>query len=163
RLAGIYLECGYIDEGNALIDELHQQGIQETPVAHRQALDEHRPAVFVAAFEEAFGKRQSAREILNEMSREAQVYNNFQQSLSTHDLMPTLAAGEKLHRLQTQQKHTMAAKHTEDQLYQYFCNTLSVGRPIRAKDVVHVFYGMCRRESLNEDYDLNIITQTTDL
>ncbi|KAL2840379.1 hypothetical protein BJX68DRAFT_279038 [Aspergillus pseudodeflectus] len=163
RLAGIYLECGYIDEGNALIDELHQQVIQETPVAHRQALDEHRPAVFVAAFEEAFGKRQSAREILNEMSREAQVYNNFQQSLSTHDLMPTLAAGERLYRLQTQQKHTMAAKHTEDQLYQYFCNTLSVGRPIRAKDVVHVFYGMCRRESLNEDYDLNIITQTTGL
>ncbi|KAL2828312.1 hypothetical protein BJY01DRAFT_228578 [Aspergillus pseudoustus] len=163
RLAGIYLECGYIDEGNALINELHQQVIQETPVAHRQALDEHRPAVFVAAFEEVFGKRQSAREILDSMSREGQVYNNFQQSLSSHDLMPTLAAGEKLHRLQNQQRHTTAAKQTEDQLYQYFCNTLSVGRPIRPKEAVHVFYNMCRRESLNEDYNINVITQTTGL
>ncbi|KAL3456476.1 hypothetical protein BJX64DRAFT_294026 [Aspergillus heterothallicus] len=163
RLAGIYLECGYIDEGNTLINELHQQVIQETPVAHRQALDEHRPAVFVAAFEEVFGKRHSAREILDSMSREGQVYNDFQQRLSTHDLIPTLAVGEKLHRLQTQQKHTSAAKDTESQLYQYFCDTLSVGRPIRQKDIVHVFYSMCRRESLNEDYNINIITQTTGL
>ncbi|KAL2802237.1 hypothetical protein BJX63DRAFT_415618 [Aspergillus granulosus] len=163
RLAGIYLECDYIDEGNSLINKLHQQVIQETPVAHRQALDEHRPAVFVAAFEEVFGKRQSAREILDAMSREGQVYNSFQQSLSTHDLMPTLAAGEKLHRLQTQQKHTTATKNTEDQLYEYFCNTLPVGQPIRPKEIVHVFYSICRRESLNEDSNINIITQTTGL
>ncbi|KAL2868786.1 uncharacterized protein BJX67DRAFT_37297 [Aspergillus lucknowensis] len=163
RLGEIYLECGYMDEGNDLINRLHQQVIRETPAAHRQALDEHRPAVFVAAFEEVFGKRQSAREILDEMSREGQVYNNFQQRLTSHDLMPTLAAGEKLHRLQTQQKHTTAAKNTEDQLYQYFCNTLSVSRPVRSKEIVHMFYNMCRRESLREDYNINVITQTTGL
>ncbi|KAL4884480.1 hypothetical protein BJY04DRAFT_215446 [Aspergillus karnatakaensis] len=163
KLAEIYLECGYIDEGNALINHLHQRVIQETPATHRQALDEHRPAVFVASFEEVFGKRQSAREILDEMSREGQVYSNFQQSLTTHDLMPTLAAGEKLYRLQTQQKHMAAAKNTEDQLYQYFCNTLSVAPQTRPKDIVHVFYSMCRRESLNTDSEVDIVNKTTGL
>ncbi|KAL3476742.1 hypothetical protein BJX99DRAFT_136204 [Aspergillus californicus] len=161
RLAEIYLECGYIDEGNALINELHQQVIQETPATHRQALDEHQPAVFIAAFEEVFGKRQSAREVLDEMTREGQVYSSFQQRLAGHDLMPTLVAGEKLYQLQTQQKHTASAKRTQDQLYQYFCNTLSVAQPVRQRDIVHTFYNMCQRESLNENYGLNIITQTT--
>ncbi|KAL3435578.1 hypothetical protein BDV09DRAFT_194793 [Aspergillus tetrazonus] len=163
KLAEIYLECGYIDEGNALINSLRQQVIQETPAAHRQALDEHRPAVFVAAFEEVFGKRQSAREILNELTHEGQIYNNFQQSLTSHDLMPTLAAGDKLLRLQNQRKQTQAAKNTEVQLYQYFCNTLSVARPARQKEIVHVFYDMCRRESLNENYTFDIVTQVTGL
>ncbi|KAI9374795.1 hypothetical protein BJX61DRAFT_496388 [Aspergillus egyptiacus] len=163
RLAEIYLECGYIDEGNALINELRQKVIQETPAAHRQALSEHRPAVFVAAFEEVFGKRKSAHEILDEMSREGQVYSNFQHSLSSHDLIPTLGAGEKLYRLQCDQKHAAAAKNTETQLYQYFCNILSVPQQTRQKDIVYVFYSTCRRESLNEDYNINIITQTTGL
>ncbi|KKK22576.1 hypothetical protein AOCH_001420 [Aspergillus ochraceoroseus] len=163
RLAEIYLECGYIDEGNELISELHHQVIHETPAAHRQALEEHRPAMFVASFEEVFGKRQSARQILDGMSREGQIYNSFQQSLTSHDLMPTLAAGEKLHRLQTQQKHTAGAKSTEDQLYNYFCNTLSVAKPMRQKDIVHQFYGVCRRESLNEDSNINIVTSTSTL
>ncbi|KAL2815866.1 hypothetical protein BDW59DRAFT_166600 [Aspergillus cavernicola] len=163
RLAEIYLDCGYLDEGNALINELHQQVIQETPTVHRQALDEHRPAVFVAAFEEVFGKRQSARQILDEMSQEGQIYNRFQRSLTSPDLMPTLSAGEKLHRLQTQQKHTASAKRTEDQLYQYFCNILSVARPTRQNDIVHIFYSICQSESLHEDYNINIITQTMGL
>ncbi|RDW70685.1 tetratricopeptide repeat protein [Aspergillus mulundensis] len=163
KLAEIYLECGYIDEGNALISSLRQQVIEETPATHRQALDEHRPAVFVAAFEEVFGKRQSAREILDELTHEGQVYNNFQQSLTSHDLMPTLAAGDKLLRLQNQQKQTQAAKNTEVQLYQYFCNTLSVARPMRSKEVVQVFYSMCRRESLNENYTFDIVTELTGL
>ncbi|KAL6237131.1 hypothetical protein BDW75DRAFT_249405 [Aspergillus navahoensis] len=163
KLAEIYLECGYIDEGNALISSLRQQVIQETPAAHRQALDEHRPAVFVAAFEEVFGKRQSAREILDELTHEGQIYNNFQQSLVSHDLMPTLAAGDKLLRLQNQQKQTQAAKNTEVQLYQYFCNILSVARPARQKEIVHVFYDMCRRESLNENYTYDIVTHVADL
>ncbi|KAL4929169.1 uncharacterized protein BDV17DRAFT_262012 [Aspergillus undulatus] len=163
KLAEIYLATGYIDEGNALIHDLREQVIQETPAAHRQALDEHRPAVFVAAFEEVFGKRQSSREILDELSREGQVYNNFQQSLSSHDLMPTLAAGEKLCQLQVLQKHTTAAKNTEDQLYQYFCNTLSVTRDSRGKEIVHEFYSMCRRESLNENYNFDIVMKTTGL
>ncbi len=163
KLAEIYLEAGYIDEGYALISELHQKVIQETPAAHRQALNEHRPAVFVAAFEEVFGKRQSSREILDELSREGQIYSNFQQSLLSHDLMPTLANGEKLSRLQAHQRHATAAKNTDDQLYQYFCNTLSVARPSRSKDSVHVFYGLCRRQSVNEDYNINIVTETTGL
>ncbi|KAL5332530.1 hypothetical protein BJX70DRAFT_383877 [Aspergillus crustosus] len=161
KLAEIYLECGYIEEGNALINLLHQRVIQETPVSHRQALEEHQPAVFVANFEEVFGKRQSAREILDEMSREGQIYSNFQHSLTTHDLMPTLAAGEKLHRLQTHQKHMGAARNTEERLYQYFCNTLSVAPQNRPKETVYVFFNLCRRESLNTDSEVDIVTKTT--
>ncbi|KAL4959337.1 uncharacterized protein BDV14DRAFT_205759 [Aspergillus stella-maris] len=163
KLAEIYLDTGYHEEGNEVVNYLRRQVIQETPATHRKALDEHRPAVFVAAFEEVFGKRQSAREILDELSREGQVYHNFQESLSTHDLMPTLAAGEKLYQLQMQRKHTTAAKNTEAQLYQYFCNTLSVVRASRSKEIVQVFYSMCRRESLNENYNFDIVTQTTGL
>ncbi|KAL4779547.1 hypothetical protein BJX76DRAFT_340365 [Aspergillus varians] len=163
KMAEIYLETGYIEEGNTLINDLHEKVVQDTPASHRQALNEHRPAVFVASFEEVFGKRQSSREILDELSREGHIYNNFQQSLTSHDLMPTLASGEKLYQLQTQQKHATAAKHTEEQLYQYFCNTLSVERPARSKEVVHLFYSICRRESLNEDYNINVVTQTTAL
>ncbi|KAL4802830.1 hypothetical protein BDV18DRAFT_61643 [Aspergillus unguis] len=163
RLATIYLECGYIDEGSALINDLRQQVVEETPASHRQALDEHRPAVFVSAFEEVFGKQQSSREILDDLAREGNVYHNFQQSLASADLMPTLAAGDKFWRLQTSQKHTAAAKSTDDKLYEYFCNTLSVSPETRQRDIIHVFYSLCRRESLNEDYTFNIVTGTTGL
>ncbi|PYH49869.1 uncharacterized protein BP01DRAFT_352411 [Aspergillus saccharolyticus JOP 1030-1] len=162
-LAQIYLECGYIDEGWELIHELHQQVIHDTPATHRQNLAEYRPAAFVAAFEEVFGRTRSARQILDDLSREGRVYSVFQQHLSSHDLMPTLAAGDKLHRLQLEQKRSAAAQDTQDKLYEYFCNTLSVASPLRKKDVVHQFYVMCRRESPNEDYNINIVTQTTGL
>ncbi|RAL11990.1 ATP-binding protein [Aspergillus homomorphus CBS 101889] len=162
-LAEIYLECGYIDEGWALINELHQQVIHDTPASHRQNLAEYRPAAFVAAFEEVFGRTRSSRQILDDLSREGQVYNVFQQHLSGHDLMPTLAAGDKLHKLQTEQKRIAAAQDTQDKLYEFFCNTLSVAQPLRKKDIVHQFYIMCRRESQHEDYNINIVTQTTGL
>ncbi|KAE8395661.1 hypothetical protein BDV23DRAFT_144487 [Aspergillus alliaceus] len=160
-LAQIYLDLGYIDEGNRLIDGLHQRVINETPAAQRQSLNEYRPAVFVAAFEEVFGKQRSSRQILDDLSREGQVYNAFQRSLSSHDLMPTLAAGEKLHRLQTNQKRHSSAQDTEGKLYDYFCNNLSIAQPLRQKDSVKQFYGVCRRESLQDDYNINIITSTT--
>ncbi|KAF9892602.1 hypothetical protein FE257_001004 [Aspergillus nanangensis] len=163
RLAEIYLECGYIEEGNQLIDQLHHAVIHETPMAQRQALNEYRPAVFVAAFEEVFGKKRTSSQILEDLSREEQVYNSFQQCLASHDLMPTLAAGEKLHRLQTDQKRSTSAQNTQDQLYAYFCNILSVAQPLRQKDAVHQFYALCRRESLHDDYSINIVTSTTEM
>ncbi|RAH50957.1 uncharacterized protein BO95DRAFT_379311 [Aspergillus brunneoviolaceus CBS 621.78] len=162
-LAEIYLECGYIDEGWELINELHQQVIHDTPASHRQNLGEYRPAAFVAAFEEVFGRTRSSRQILDDLSREGRVYSVFQQHLSSHDLMPTLAAGDKLHQLQMEQKRSAAAQDTQDKLYEYFCNTLSVAQPLRKKDVVHQFYVMCRRESPNDDYNINIVTQATGL
>ncbi|PYH98450.1 NACHT domain protein [Aspergillus ellipticus CBS 707.79] len=163
QLAKIYLECGYTTEGRELIDSLHQQVVHDTPAAQRQNLDEYRPAVFVASFEEVFGRTRTSRQILDDLAREGQVYNVFQQSLSSHDLMPTLAAGEKLHRLQTEQKRTGSAQKTQDKLYDYFCNTLSVAQPLRKKDVVRQFYAMCRRESLHDDYNINVVTQTTSM
>ncbi|PLN83280.1 NACHT domain protein [Aspergillus taichungensis] len=161
RLAEIYLECGLIDEGNTLINEMHQHVIHDTPASQRQALNEYRPAVFVASFEEVFGKRRTFNQIMVDLSREGQVYSTFQQSLSSHDLMPTLAAGEKLHRLQTDQKRSIAAQTTQDKLYEYFCNNLSVSQSLRSKQVIRQFYDICRRESLHEDYNINIVTKTT--
>ncbi|PWY90317.1 hypothetical protein BO94DRAFT_463147 [Aspergillus sclerotioniger CBS 115572] len=163
QIAEIYLECGYTTEGWQLIDSLHQQVIHDTPAAQRRNLDEYRPAAFVSAFEEVFGRTRTARQILDDLSREGQVYSVFQQSLASHDLMPTLAAGEKLHRLQAEQKRAAAAQSTQDKLYEYFCNTLSVAQPLRKKDVVYQFYSMCRRESLHDDYNINIVTQTTSM
>ncbi|PWY63637.1 NACHT domain protein [Aspergillus eucalypticola CBS 122712] len=163
RLAEIYLECGYTTEGWALIDSLHQQVIHDTPAAQRKNLEEYRPAVFVASFEEVFGRTRSSSQILDDLSREGEVYNVFQQSLAGHDLMPTLAAGERLHRLQTEQKRSTAAQSTQNKLYDFFCNTLSVSQSARKKDAVYQFYSLCRRESLHDDYNLNIITQTTSM
>ncbi|KAE8352479.1 hypothetical protein BDV28DRAFT_135059 [Aspergillus coremiiformis] len=163
QLAEIYLELGYIDEGNQLIDNLHQRVINETPAAQRQSLNEYRPAVFVAAFEEVFNKQRSSRQILDDLSREGQVYNSFQRSLSGHDLMPTLAAGEKVHRLQTNQRRYSSAQDTEDKLYEYFCDKLSVSQLLRKKDSVRQFYGLCKRESPQDDYNINIITSTASM
>ncbi|KAE8151662.1 hypothetical protein BDV25DRAFT_171317 [Aspergillus avenaceus] len=161
QLAEIYLELGYIDEGNQLIDDLHQRVINETPAAQRHTLNEYRPAVFVAAFEEVFKNQRSSRQILDDLFREGQVYNTFQQSLSGHDLMPTLAAGEKLYRLQVAQKRIKPAQSTQGKLYDYFCNNLSVAEPLRKKDPVHQFYSICRRESLQDDYSINVATSTS--
>lgn len=160
RLAEIYLECGYIDEGNHLINDMHQHVVHETPAAQRQSLNEYRPAVFVASFEEVFGKRRSSSQILSELFREGQVYNAFQQSLASHDLVPTLAAGERLHRLQEEQKRTAAAQDTHDSLYDYFCNSLSVASQQRKKDSIHQFYSLCWRESMHKDYNINIVAST---
>ncbi|RLL96298.1 hypothetical protein CFD26_102151 [Aspergillus turcosus] len=162
RLAEVYLECGYKDAGYDLIDELHKQIIHETPAAQRSALNEHRPAVFIAAFGEVFGgKRMTYNQILDALAEESGVYSEFQTSLSRHDLVTTLVSGQKLHVLQTEQRRTTAATKTQGSLYEYFCNSLSVSAGLRPKDVVHQFYNLCRREVVNPDYNINIITETT--
>ncbi|KAH2981084.1 hypothetical protein KXW58_002238 [Aspergillus fumigatus] len=161
RLAEIYLECGYKDAGYDLIDELHKKVIHDTPAAQRLALNEYRPAVFVAAFEEKFGKKMTYSQILDALSQESGVYHEYQTSLSRHDLVTTLVAGQKLHVLQTEQRRTTAATKTQGSLYEYFCNSLSVSSSLRSRDVVHQFYNLCRREVLNADYNINIITETT--
>lgn len=74
--------------------------------------------------------------------------------------MPTLAAGEKLYTLQTNQKRYSSAQDTQSRLYDYFCNTLSVAQPLRKKDAVQQFYALCRRESLQDDSNINIVTST---
>ncbi|RHZ57470.1 uncharacterized protein CDV56_103635 [Aspergillus thermomutatus] len=164
RLAEVYLECGYKDAGYDLIDELHKQVIHETPAAQRSALNEHRPAVFVAAFEEVFGKKMTYSQILDALAHESGVYSEFRKSLLGHDLVPTLVAGEKLHRLQTEQRRSTAATKTQGSMYEYFCNSLSVSADLRPKDVVHQFYNLCRREVLDDDdYNINIITATTNM
>ncbi|GAQ11642.1 hypothetical protein ALT_8963 [Aspergillus lentulus] len=161
RLAEIYLECGYKDAGYDLIDELHKKVIHETPKAQQLALNEHRPAVFVAAFEEEFGKKMTYNQILDTLSQESGVYSEYQTSLSRHDIVTTLVTGQKLHVLQTEQRRTTAATKTQGSLYEYFCNSLSVSPSLRSKDVVHQFYNLCRREVVNADYNINIINETT--
>ncbi|KAF7170799.1 hypothetical protein CNMCM5623_003318 [Aspergillus felis] len=161
RLAEIYLECGYKDAGYDLIDELHKKVIHETPRAQQMALNEHRPAVFVAAFEEKFGKKMTYSQILDALSQECGVYNEYQTSLSKHDLVTTIVTGQKLHVMQTEQRRMTAATKTQGSLYEYFCNSLSVSPELRSKDVVHQFYNLCRREITNTNYNINIITETT--
>ncbi|GIK02022.1 hypothetical protein Aspvir_006065 [Aspergillus viridinutans] len=162
RLAAIYLECGYKDAGYDLIDELHKKVIHETPAAQRVALNEHRPAVFVAAFGEEFGgKRMTYSQILDALAQESGMYSEYQTSLSRHDIVTTLVTGQKLHVMQTEQKRTTAATKTQGSLYEYFCNSLSISPGLRSKDVVHQFYNLCRREVVNQDYNIKIITETT--
>lgn len=160
RLAEIYLEAGYLDAGNHLIDKLHQQVIYERPESQKW-LNTYQPAVFVAAFEEVFRKRQSYSQIIDELSREISVYGSFEQSLSSRDLVPTLAAGERLHRVQTEQKRMTAAKETQLKLYSYFCSILSIAH-LQRKDVIRQFYNICRWEVLFDDYNMSIVTLTAD-
>lgn len=159
RLAEIYLECGYLDAGHNLIDELHEQVVYERPQSLK-SLNAYQPAVFVAAFEEVFGKRQSYNQIMDELTKESSVYGSFEQSLSSRDLVPTLASGERLHRVQADQKRTTTAKETHAKLYTYFCNSLSISH-LQRKDVIHQFYNICRREVLFDGYNTSIVTATT--
>lgn len=159
RLAEIYIECGYIDAGNKLIDELHQQIVYERP-ASQKSVDSYQPAVFVASFEEHFRKRQSYSQIMDELNREGSVFGSFEDSLSSRDLVPTLASGERLHRVQADQKRTSAAKETQSKLYTYFCNTLSVSH-LQRRDVIRQFFNICRREVMFDDYNANIIVATS--
>lgn len=158
RLAEIYLECGYIDAGNNLIDALRQQVVYERPESQK-SLNTYQPAVFVAAFEEYFHQRQSFSQILDELSEESSVFGSFEQSLSSSDLVPTLASGERVYRAQAEQQRTATAKQTRAKLYIYFCNTLSISH-LQQKDVIHQFYNICRREVLYEDYNTSIIAAT---
>ncbi|OQE20349.1 hypothetical protein PENSTE_c013G09273 [Penicillium steckii] len=161
KIAAIYLECGFIEGGNTVLDELRHRVVDGYDTS-AMALGDRRDAVFVAAFEEAFGRRASYNEIMSEMAREMQTQQAFTKNLSGHDFVPTLISGDRLARLQIQQNRTRAAKSTNTKLYDYFCSTLSATK-ISERPIVKQFYGICLREVHNEDYTKNILTITTSL
>lgn len=161
KVAGIYLECGFIEGGNNVLDELRQRVVYGSDTS-AMALGDRRDAVFVAAFEEAFGRRASYDQIMSEMAREMQTQQTFTKSLSGHDFIPTLISGDRLARLQTQQRRTHAAKETNSKLYEYFCTNLSATK-IADRNIVKQFYGICLREVHNDNYTMNILTITTSL
>ncbi|KAK4861272.1 hypothetical protein LT330_004188 [Penicillium expansum] len=161
RIASIYLECGFIEGGNNLLDELRQRVVYSSE-ASPVDLRDRRDAVFVAAFEEVFGRRASYDQIMNEMSREMTNSRAFSQSLSGHDFVPTLIAGHKLYNLQIGQKRVRPANDTKDKLYEYFCSNLSATK-VADKEVVQQFYQICLREIHRDNYNMNILTTTTNL
>ncbi|CAG8889944.1 unnamed protein product [Penicillium egyptiacum] len=161
RIASIYLECGFIEGGNNLLDELRHRVvyISESSAAD---LSDRRDAVFVAAFEEVFGRRASYNQIMAEMAREMRTSQAFSKSLSSHDFIPTLITGHKLYDLQIGQKRVRAANDTKDKLYDYFCSNLSATN-VSDKEIVQQFYQICLREVHRENYNMNILTTTTNL
>ncbi|KAJ5187033.1 hypothetical protein N7449_010027 [Penicillium cf. viridicatum] len=161
RIASIYLECGFIEGGNNLLDELRQRVVYSSEASPADLRD-RRDAVFVAAFEEVFGRRASYDQIMNEMSREMRNSRSFSKSLSGHDFVPTLVAGHQLYNLQINQKRVRPANDTKDKLYEYFCSNLSATK-VADKEVVQQFYQICLREVHGENYNMNILTTTTNL
>ncbi|KAF3392727.1 putative PPE family protein [Penicillium rolfsii] len=159
KIAAIYLECGFIEGGNNVLDELRQRVISSSETS-ATVIHEQRDAIFTAAFEESFGRRASSDQILDEMSREMQTQQAFAKSLSGHDFIPTLISGDRLARLQADQNRTRAAMATRNKLYEYFCNTLSA-TSIADRDVVKQFYKICLREIYSEKYNMNILSATT--
>ncbi|KAJ5903331.1 hypothetical protein N7504_005714 [Penicillium tannophilum] len=161
KVAAIYLECGFIDGGNSMLDELRQRVVYGSDTS-AMALGERRDAVFAAAFEEAFGRRASYEQIMSEMAREMQTQQTFTKSLSGHDFIPTLITGERLSYMQTEQKRTRVSMETRSRLYEYFCTTLSA-TAIMDRKIVQQFYGICLREVQNENYNMGILNTTTSL
>ncbi|KAJ6120108.1 hypothetical protein N7523_004388 [Penicillium sp. IBT 18751x] len=161
KIASIYLECGFIEGGNSVLDELRHRVLSGSDTS-AMALKDRRDAMFVASFEEVFGRRGSSEEIITEMYREMQIQQTFTRNLSGHDFIPTLISGDRLVRLQIDQKRARAAKETRDRLYEYFCATLSATK-IADHDIVMQFFGICLREIQNENYNLNILKTTTSL
>ncbi|CAG8193680.1 unnamed protein product [Penicillium olsonii] len=161
RIATIYLECGFIEGGNNVLDELRQRVIYSSE-ASAMTLGERRDAVFVAAFEEVFGKRASYDQIMKEMAREMGTYQTFSKNLSGHDFVPTLISGHVLYTLQHDQKRTRAANDTKDKLYDYFCSNLSA-TSVSDKGIVQQFYQICLREIHHENYTTSILNTSTNL
>jgi hypothetical protein len=159
KIAAIYLECGFIEGGNNVLDELRQRVVYGSETS-AMALSDRRDAVFTAAFEESFGRSATSDQIMNEMAREMQTQQAFAKNLSGHDFVPTLISGDRLARLQTDQNRTRAAMTTRNKLYEYFCTTLSA-TAIAERDVVKQFYKICLREVHNEKYNMNILSTTT--
>lgn len=161
RIASIYLECGFIEGGNNVLDELRQRVIYSSE-ASPVALNERRDAVFVAAFEEVFGRRAGYDQIMKEMSREMSNYQTFSRNLSGHDFIPTLISGHILYTLQHDQKRARAANDTKDKLYDYFCSNLSATN-VGDKEIVQQFYQICLREVHHENYATSILNTSTSL
>ncbi|KAJ5143916.1 uncharacterized protein N7515_002703 [Penicillium bovifimosum] len=160
RIASIYLECGFIEGGNNVLDELRHRVVY-SPEASTMALPERRDAIFVAAFEEVFGRRASYDQIMREMDTEMKTHRDFTRNLSGHDFIPTLISGHLLYTMQTEQKRVRPANDTKNKLYEYFCTNLSAMN-VSDKEVVQQFYQICLREVHNEDYNMRILTRTTD-
>ncbi|CAG8105284.1 unnamed protein product [Penicillium nalgiovense] len=161
RIASIYLECGFIEGGNNLLDELRHRVVYSSE-SSAVDLSDRRDAVFVAAFEEVFGRRASYDQIMAEMAREMRTSQAFSKSLSSHDFIPTLITGHKLYNLQISQKRVRAANDTKDKLYDYFCSNLSATN-VADKEIVQQFYQICLREVHRENYNISILTTTTNL
>jgi len=162
KIASIYLQCGFIEGGNSILDELRHRVISSGSDTPAVTLGERRDAVFVACFEEVFSRRSSSEQIMVEMAREMQAQQAFSKNLSGHDFIPTLISGDRLVRLQIDHRRTRAAISTRDKLYDYFCTTLSANK-IADHDIVMQFYSICLREVHDENYNLNILKTTTTL
>ncbi|KAJ5964813.1 uncharacterized protein N7479_004689 [Penicillium vulpinum] len=160
RIASIYLECGFVSGGNELLDELRHRVVYGES-SNINLRDRH-DAIFVAAFEEVFGKRATYDQIMADMARERKTSQAFAKSLSSHDFIPTLITGHQLYNIQIGQKRVRAANDTKDKLYDYFCSNLSA-TGVADKAIVQQFYQICLREVHNEDYNINILTNTTNL
>ncbi|KAJ5542218.1 hypothetical protein N7535_004640 [Penicillium sp. DV-2018c] len=161
RIASVYLECGFIEGGNNVLDELRYRVVY-SPEASTMALPPRRDAIFIAAFEEVFGRRASYDQIMKEMETETKTHQTFSRNLSGHDFIPTLISGHLLYTMQTEQKRHRPATDTKNKLYAYFCTNLSA-TSVSDKEVVQQFYQICLREVHNEDYNMRILTRTTDL
>ncbi|EPS29475.1 hypothetical protein PDE_04425 [Penicillium oxalicum 114-2] len=159
KIAAIYLECGFIEGGNNVLDELRQR-VVSGPELSTIPLSDRKDAVFTAAFEEVFGRRASAGQIMQEMAAEMQTQQAFNKSLSSHEFLPTLITGDNLARLQTEQSRTRAATATRNKLYEYFCATLSA-TPLADRDVVKQFYKICLKEVHHNNGKKNILVTTT--
>ncbi|KAJ5485669.1 hypothetical protein N7539_005657 [Penicillium diatomitis] len=159
KTAAIYLECGFIEGGNNVLDELRQR-VVSGPELSTLPLSDRKDAVFAASFEEVFGRRASAAQIMEEMVREMQTQQSFSRSLSSHEFIPTLITGDHLCRLQTEQNRTQAATATRNKLYEYFCATLSA-MPVADRDVIKQFYKLCVKEAHHDGYKKTILTTTT--
>ncbi|KAJ5295352.1 hypothetical protein N7508_010173 [Penicillium antarcticum] len=160
KIASIYLECGFIEGGNSMLDELRHRVVYSSE-ASAMALHDRRDAVFVAGFEEVFGRRATYSQIMTEMTRETSTYQAFSTSLTGHDFIPTLITGHILYNLQSEQKRVRAAADTKDKLYDYFCSNLSATN-VADKEIVQQFYQICLHEVHNENYRMNILTKTAD-
>lgn len=161
KIATIFLECGFIEGGNVVLDELRQRVMSSSDKSPK-TLGDRRDAVFVSAFEEAFGRRASSDMIMQEMAREMQMQQEFSKNLSDNDFIPALIAGDRLAHLQTSQNRTRAARDTREKLYEYFCSTLSATH-VADRHVVRQFYLICLREASTEKYSTNILNTTTKL
>lgn len=161
KIAAIYLECGFIEGGNSILDELRQRVVNGSDTS-TMPLTDRRDAVFVAGFEEVFARRASSNQILSELAREKQIQQAFSKNLSGHDFIPTLISGYRLVRLQKDQERTRAARDTQVKLYDCFCNTLSADN-IAQKDIVKQFFEICLREVRKSNYNNTILTTTSTL
>jgi hypothetical protein len=80
KIASIYLECGFIEGGNSVLEELRHRVISGSD-ASAMALGDRRDAVFVASFEEVFGRRATSTQIMTEMYSEMQIQQTFTRNL----------------------------------------------------------------------------------